>query len=367
MCPRNIHPIVAMCCYSLLALLCTCTVYTASAHAQSQPGTPNPQYTPNGNPNYQQGVAQESPGRSQLQRPTTLNNQPVNGQPGQANVNPVSMPNAQPEEMHPDLVRILDHWEKVGGQTKNLQGKHDRFTYDFTFNIEKRSHGEFYYETPDRGRLDIEAPEKEIPAGTINQMTRMVNGANIDVKMTVEADKKEAWICDGTMITFVDIDQKQYEKIPIPEQARGKAIEDGPLPFLFGLSAAKAKARYRMELGHLHNLQNGIIHIVAYPKWKQDATNFVQAEIIMDSKTFFPSAIKMVHPGENSWTVYSFHQVNRNQTRNVFKFWKEDPFKPNLAGFKPMNNQPMVQPASNQTSGPSTPQLSANPGMTTTK
>ncbi|HSG73234.1 MAG TPA: hypothetical protein VLA12_22655, partial [Planctomycetaceae bacterium] len=59
----------------------------------------------------------------------------------------------------PQLAQILKTWEnKTSGITK-LSGTHRRFVYDFVFEVEKRADGKFYYESPDKGRIDIEVVE----------------------------------------------------------------------------------------------------------------------------------------------------------------------------------------------------------------
>ena len=53
----------------------------------------------------------------------------------------------------------------------------------------------------------------------------------------------EHWVCDGTSIYEYRTEQKQLVERPIPKEMQGKAIVDGPLPFLFGAEAAKLKQR----------------------------------------------------------------------------------------------------------------------------
>ena len=228
---------------------------------------------------------------------------------------------------------ILKTWEQQGNTMKRLEGKLERYTYDFTFNVEKRASGEFYYESYDKARLDIQ-PVK-IKKGSVNE-----HGPR-GRKFTIQPDEPKIWISDGINVSMINVVRKEYQRLVIPPEGRGKNIVDGPLPFLFGISAEKAKARYRMELyrdtqkGGMHNLKKGIVHLRVYPLWKQDAANWVQAEVLLDAKTFLPTAIKLIHPGGTTEMVYTFHAVKRNKTRGVFAGWN-NPFKPNLRGYKEM-------------------------------
>lgn len=239
--------------------------------------------------------------------------------------------NAMRVELSPELKWVLETWEKQGKNMAKLEGKHKRFVYDFTFGVEKRSSGEFYYEAPDKGRLDV-TPVK-VATGELNK--KGPRGKQFYVK----PDKAEAWISDGVHISAIDVTRKEYQRLEIPEQGRGKNIVDGPLPFLFGISVEKAKARYRMQLhtrenGGMHDLKKGIVHIKVYPLWRQDAANWEEAEVLLNASTFLPTAIKLVHPGKNSETVYTFYGVKKNAPRGVFAFWKQNPFQPNLKAFK---------------------------------
>ena len=51
----------------------------------------------------------------------------------------------------------------------------------------------------------------------------------------------EHWVCDGQNVYEYRHDQKQLVVRPIPPAMQGKAIVDGPLPFLFGAEAAQAQ------------------------------------------------------------------------------------------------------------------------------
>ncbi len=67
------------------------------------------------------------------------------------------------QNLPPELVKILQNWEKESGKINKLQGNHTRFRYDDIFQVEKRSNGKFYYEKPDKGAIEITG--KEIPKG----------------------------------------------------------------------------------------------------------------------------------------------------------------------------------------------------------
>ncbi|MCG6155484.1 hypothetical protein [Rubinisphaera margarita] len=258
---------------------------------------------------------------------TTVSAQQGNA-PGQAQV---QTPAPEGPQLSPELNFILDNWEKAGDVTERLEGKHIRYIYDHVFFVEKWAAGEFYYEAPDKGRLDLAAP-----SAFEKGKKRVRNGK----EYTIEADKPERWICDGTQVYAIDEDRREYQRLPIPIDSRGKNIVDGPLPFLFGISKEKVLMRYHVmlhtaETGGKHDLNQGIIHLRVKPLWQQDAANWQEAEVMLNAKSYLPSAIKLIHPGGNAETVYVFQDVVRNAEQSLVRqLWKGNPFEPSLRGYK---------------------------------
>ncbi len=260
----------------------------------------------------------------------------------------------QPQEFAPDVLAILKKWEQFGAQTQKLEGKHSRLVYDNTFKVKKVSQGEFYYETPDKGRIDLyavdlgknPAPEKG-PTGELFQ---------------VQSETPESWICDGQMITHIDLSRKEYEQIPIPQEAQGQNIIDSPLPFLFGLTVEKAKNRYSLKVGDRHQPEKGLIHLVAKPLLPGDAAEWSEAEVMLDATTFLPIGIKLLAPGGDRTTVYSFKEAKRNKDRGVFAMFGKDPFHPSLSSFKKSQMNNIQEAGNSQPAGGPSSQTARLPG-----
>ncbi len=249
---------------------------------------------------------------------------------------------AQTQEFDPDVTAVLQRWEQFGKITQSMEGKHNRSVTNFVFNVIKVSHGEFYYQTPAQGRMDImpERVEKNAPPFVAP------NGQ----KFVLQSEQPESWICDGENITHVNLAQKSYEQIQIPPQAQGQNIIDSPLPFLFGLTVEKAKQRYLLKTGSMHNPEKGMIHLIAHPLLQGDAAEWSEAEVLLDSREFLPLAIKLTAPGKNGETLYKFTDVKRNKAKGVFAAWN-NPFKPDLAGYKKVEYS-SIQDGTQQAVGP---------------
>ena len=74
-------------------------------------------------------------------------------------------------------------------------------------------------------------------------------------------------------------DKKQLIERKLPPEMQGKAIADGPLPFVFGAKADQLKRRYWMRDITPEEDIGKRIWLEAVPKLQQDAANFQKATI----------------------------------------------------------------------------------------
>lgn len=226
---------------------------------------------------------------------------------------------AAPKPISPRMRQILLTWAEKTKIIQKLQGNHTRVVYNNVFKVEKRARGVFYYEAPDKGRIDVSAVK--VPEGTKGRPG-----------FTVQSDLPNRWICDGARVMRVDDVRKVATVLSIPEEGRGANIMDGPLPFLFGMPANKAQARY--HFGLLKETAEEVwLHVL--PKTRTDATNWKEAKVILMKTTFLPRAVQLVDP-TNRTTVYQFTDLEINkQVGGIEKFFGAgEPFKPNLKGFQ---------------------------------
>jgi len=287
----------------------------------------------------------QTPGRAKLQNTPAPQARPpqgaAGGQPAGAqpqNVPPGRVQRPQVElKMSKELEDLLVLWEQQSSKVNKLRGEIKRFTYDSVFSEEKRALGTFWYQSPDMGRIDFQAVK--VPDPAINPNKKDANGK----PYSIVSDVPQRWICTGKQIFIIHDSTKIYDKIDIPAQQQGKNIMNGPLPFLFGLKAEQAKARYMLSLGDMHLPQGKVekladgttrqwppqVHIVAFPRLEVDAREWSRAEVMLDAKTFIPMAIKLFNPQGTMETVYvlSPNAIKINET-----FWLNNP--------NPFNDRP---------------------------
>jgi TIGR03009 family protein len=242
----------------------------------------------------------------------------------------------------PDLMKILKDWEVASAKIKKLEGQHRRWEYDYVFKVLKRNTGVFYYEAPDKGRIDLEpvpnpAVAKNAPPPLEKGKKHWLTGKELDFEL--KPGPAERWYCNGQLITQVDDESKTATQMVIPPQAQGEHISDGPLPFLFGMPAAKAIQRYDMKLLS-EDKKAGKAWIEARPRWQTDRSNYQLATIILDLKTFLPDAVRLIDPAGTKETAFKFVDLQVN-SKSITKLFRGDPFKFSERNYKIVTKAPI--------------------------
>lgn len=276
---------------------------------------------------------------SQLCGPTSLFAQTPSGRVQLGPTNGASPAAAQPAAgqmgarpapnlaQSPEVTASLQRWERYTRNIQRLHGQFERYIYDSTFLVERRAEGEFWYENPDKARIDLR-PSTRLPDADANGLrlnTRKI-GAN-GKPFSVQPDDASRWVCRGDALLIIDDLNKKYSVLDIPPHLQGQNITKSPLPFLFGINAAAMQQRYLLNPGGMQIYQNRtVVHLVAYPKLASDAKEWQRAEVLLDPGNYFqdnnrepiyiPVAIKLLDPSGQTETVYVFYpdQTKLNQT-----------------------------------------------------
>jgi TIGR03009 family protein len=236
---------------------------------------------------------------------------------------PAPLPTVRIPKLSPELEKVLKDWEQHTSQFKTMTLEFSRFTYNQVFEVETRAEGSVAYAAPDKGNYVIRGAK--IEKGDKSKKKNK-NGVPYELK----SDDPERWVCNGKEVTRIDEKAKPptYEKVAIPPEAQGQNIIDGPLPFLFGMKAERAKRRYR-DIKLLKNDENEIWLQVRSLE-EQDAKAWDTAVIIIDATKYVPKAVKLKDITGKE-TVHVFKNVVLNQKKGIFD---KDPFNPNLRAYK---------------------------------
>lgn len=237
----------------------------------------------------------------------------------------------------PQMQQILEIWERHTGKFTRMEGEFIRYEYDDVFLVEKQTSGNYYYEAPDHGRIDFKPMSAQTTPDGANGF-RVVEGKVLHRKdgkdYSVVPGAEERWICNGQELLSIDVSTKTYRRIGIPEQYRGDAIRNGPLPFMFGMKAQDVIDKYDLDFGPMHDPRgektpNRVIHIIAYPLMETQRREFQKAEVLISSQTFEAIAIKLFDPSGNKETVYKFTKHGAPKLP-----WLNNKFSENMFGYK---------------------------------
>jgi TIGR03009 family protein len=207
------------------------------------------------------------------------------------------------------LDQVLAAWERRNQEVKSVECEFWLFEYDYIFTQRPgqprklRDHGILKYAAPDKGLYKIEGQRSE-------EWIETAPGAGAWRKSAEARD--EQWICDGKSIFQYNCKEKRRIEHPLPPELQGKAISDGPLPFVFGTEAQKLKERYWLRINTPPDVR-GEIWLEAYPRYQKDAANFYKLDVILKTNGLLPDAIQVSEPNRKDRKVYKFEDVVVNR------------------------------------------------------
>ncbi len=166
--------------------------------------------------------------------------------------------------------------------------------------------GEIKYAAPDKGLFRVKESKQ-----WNNEAKSFETAAN---------DPGEHWVCNGQSIYEFRHAERQLVETRLPQDMRGSAISDGPLPFVFGAKADTLKKRYWMRIITPPQVRDHI-WLEALPRFQADAGNYSKVELILQARDLMPFAIQIHKPGNLQREVYQFDPQNNliNAAMNVFQ------------------------------------------------
>jgi len=226
---------------------------------------------------------------------------------------------------------VLRYWETSSEKIKLFECKFRRWDYDGGFQVAGKwqprtyAEGSIKYAQPDKGLYHVESLKLNQP-GAPGQPPQAIEQ---------NPDLGEHWICNGEKIFSFEANKKQVTVTPLPAEMRGKAIADGPLPFMFGAKAETIKARYWVH--GLPGAPEGKYWLEAVPKSREDAQNFKQVRIMLDQNLYLPVSLEIFAPNFNP---------PQNDSRQTYQF--EDHKKQDQAGLNQLIANNLLNPFQRQ-------------------
>ena len=214
---------------------------------------------------------------------------------------------------------VLAEWEKKSKKIVSL---------DVAFEKIERNKGfgdEFF-----QGRAMLQSPDLaclEFRKVILDADHKPVVKPDKEGKPVVQLEKEpyERIVCTGQEVLQYAWDSRTVIVHPLEKQARQKALQQGPLPFLFNMQAMAARQRYSMSLLKQNNREY-LIGIV--PNEEIDRANFTQAFLWLNKETYLPNKLVLYPVGGKDPVEYRFTgenavvRANMPMDKNFFAFTK---------------------------------------------
>lgn len=219
-------------------------------------------------------------------------------QPGRQSPQPVQPPALSPQEQAA-LDQLLAAWETRNNAVRTWSCTFRKWEYNAWSPADAtgdrlafaESTGELKYAAPDKGLFRVKESKQWSP----EQRRYESRGG----------EAGEHWVCNGESIYEFRHAERQLRETKLPPEMRGKAISDGPLPFVFGAKAETLKKRYWMRIITPPGVTDQM-WLEALPRYQADAANFAKVELILQSRDLMPFAIQIHKPGGQDRDVYQF-------------------------------------------------------------
>ena len=192
---------------------------------------------------------------------------------------PQTAQNTQPAKVDPQrLNELLNGWEQKSKAVRDVECEFKRIMRDRLFKDERVEYGKASAIKPYRGRLDL---------------------------MDEKGNPTQILIYTGKKIHQYDFEKKQetIHILPDTEAGAGQSMP-GPLGFVYGMSAAEAKARFDLKLIREFSKGGGeFAEIHATPRTQLDQQEYKLAQLVIDKKTYLPKELRIIESNgdEQHW------------------------------------------------------------------
>ena len=186
------------------------------------------------------------------------------------------------------LELVLQAWEKRSAAVKTLECTFQMWTYTKTKIVKDADRrksdqpsricrGVIRYAAPDKGHFHV-TEEASDPSAEQPQFVKK---------------EGEHWVCDGNAVYEFNQQQKKLIERRLPEDLKGKAISNSPLPFVFGTTAMQMRQRYWMRLKTPREAVGKEVWLEVEPMFAEDRANYQSALVILEEKKMLPKALSL--------------------------------------------------------------------------
>jgi TIGR03009 family protein len=219
---------------------------------------------------------------------------------------------ARKAPVRPDPARmeaLLELWAGQSAKLRSLEVSMYRIDRDLAFGDEEHFVGHAAFRAPALAYVDYRKVKMQAEADPKVKGKKVLVPAKNRAGAVVSIPF-ETILCTGTEVWDYRFDVKQAIVYTLDKDERKRALEEGPLPFLFNLRAQDAKNRYEMALQRED--KQGYL-VMVKPKLKDDAVVFSTAFILLDREFLLPTRIRLMAPDSKSYQDFTVSKINPNK------------------------------------------------------
>jgi TIGR03009 family protein len=215
--------------------------------------------------------------------------------------------------------QLLRLWERQSTLLKDLKLSIYRIDKTPGWDEELHYEGSAAFKTPQLAYLDFNKVKTKLVRDPKNAKKSRVEDL-IDRRTnppTRVSTPYERIVCTGPEVWHYRFDKTQIFIYPLDRDAQKRALDEGPLPFLFNMKAENALSRYQMSL---QGENEKVYFVVIKPKLKEDKDNFSTAWVYLDRKFLLPVRIILFTPDGQSTRDFQLSKIEANQGVSDAKF-----------------------------------------------
>jgi TIGR03009 family protein len=199
---------------------------------------------------------------------------------------------------------LLRSWERQSAKLRSLDVRIYRIDSTPAWNEEVHYAGRAVFQSPELAYLDF----KKIKTAP-NAKGQVAAVIDPKTKQRV-VEPHETIICSGKEVWQYLHDVKQIFVYPLDKAQRKRALDEGPLPFLFNMKANEAKARYGMRL---KREDPKFFWVEVEPKLPEDRERFRTAWVFLDPEYLLPLRIVLFAPDNKSSKDFRLSDIRPNR------------------------------------------------------
>jgi TIGR03009 family protein len=218
------------------------------------------------------------------------------------------------------MQQLLALWEGQSAKLQTLELDMYRVDTDPTWGDEEHYLGHAAFKSPQLAFLDFRKVKMQEKPDPKDKRKKVFVPVKIGDKL--QSVSYETIVCTGEEVWQYRYDERKIYTFPLDKEERKRALEEGPLPFLFNMRAAEANRRYNMKL-QAEDETRYLVRIE--PLLKEDQATFSTAWVYLDKEYLLPKRIFLLGPDGRSSKNFALSHIKANEPVDPVKFQGVNP------------------------------------------